>query len=301
MRTCILMLLMFSFSCSTEVETSKAPIARKSTPNEPALKIKSKVLPPLVTHRYDLVQLQKDGRFSDLKVRSLTTLDDPAYHSGPRTFVGYDLNEFTAKLEGFATLDPSEVKLRFVCLDGYQTTFPLESIQGATGLVAIREENQKSNGWSTYQHGKQKLTPAPFYLVWANEPVSKKRPWPYQLTAIEVISKQALSLRTAPQDSRHLAGYEIFKTRCQACHSMNLTGGKMGPELNVPRNICEYRTREYLSEFIHNPQSFRAGSPMPPAADITGEKLTGLLDYLCSMSQQKVCDTPASCVELIKQ
>ena len=273
----------------------------KSTPKEPAPNIKSKVLPPLVTHRYDLVQLQKDGRFSDLNVGSLTTLDDPAYHSGPRTFVGYDLNEFTAKLEGFAALNPSEVKLRFVCLDGYQTTFSLDSIQGAKGLVAIREENQKSNGWSTYQHGKQELTPAPFYLVWANEPVSKKRPWPYQLTAIEVISKKALSLRTAPADARHLAGYEIFKTRCQACHSMNLTGGNMGPELNVPRNICEYRTREFLTEFIHHPQSFRTGSPMPPAADLTGEKLTGLLNYLCSMSQQKVCDSPTSCAGLVKQ
>ena len=45
-----------------------------------------------------------------------------------------------------------------------------------------------------------------------------------------------------------------------------MKGGKMGPELNVPKNILEYRDREQLAAFIKNPQAFRFGSLMPPTA-----------------------------------
>ena len=75
---------------------------------------------------------------------------------------------------------------------------------------------------------------------------------------------------------------------------MNLIGGRLGPELNVPKNITTYRSRSLLLAFMKHPQSFRAGSLMPPS-HLNDAQLNQVLDYLEAMAKVQVCTTAEAC------
>ena len=100
-----------------------------------------------------------------------------------------------------------------------------------------------------------------------------------------------------PEPELHSEGETLYKKYCISCHSMNLSGDIMGPEMNVPRNVLEYRTAADFVAFAANPQAFRARSPMPKMrylGEYTLEKITG---HVASMSACKVCVTPMGCAE----
>jgi mono/diheme cytochrome c family protein len=248
--------------------------------------------------RYDLVALEAAGAFEGIPEVSLTTVNDPAYNDGPRTFVGYPLAAALGRLEGWDALDPDRHLLRFVCLDGYAFHAPLSALKGGQGMLATGIQGEE--GWPSFQRGKSALTPAPFFLVWGGEPVTRERPWPYQLVTIEVIDRSDRDA-TLAGDSAYAAGRALFEGRCLSCHSINLVGGQLGPELNVPMNILEYRERDQLAAFIRSPQSFRAASPMPPQSGLSDDELSAILDYLGGMADHKVCDTAAACATLSLQ
>jgi hypothetical protein len=70
--------------------------------------------------------------------------------------------------------------------------------------------------------------------------------WPYEVVAIELVNFRADVSRDlffghggATQPWRK--GFDLFRKECLKCHSLNLQGGDIGPELNVPQNITEYR------------------------------------------------------------
>ena len=63
---------------------------------------------------------------------------------------------------------------------------------------------------------------------------------------------------------------------------MNGQGGKIGPDLNSPRNILTYRAAEVVRKFISNPAQFRH-SRMPAHPDLNDASLDNLLDYLWHM------------------
>ena len=84
-------------------------------------------------------------------------------------------------------------------------------------------------------------------------------------------------------------GYMVFKKNCISCHSLNLEGGAVGPELNVPKNILEYEDSNFLKEFIANPNSFRARSKMPSFGSILSpQELNDVLEYLAWMGKHKI-------------
>ena len=100
-------------------------------------------------------------------------------------------------------------------------------------------------------------------------------------------------------EARAEAGYQLFRTYCLACHTVNLQGGKMGPELNVPQNIFAYRDGDQVRAFDRNPQSFRAASLMPPQM-IADDKLEAIFAYLRAMEKRKVCASAAECAALVE-
>ena len=59
-------------------------------------------------------------------------------------------------------------------------------------------------------------------------------------------------------------------------------GGRVGPELNVPKNVLEYRTEPEVRAYIKNPLSLRYGN-MPPHPDLRDEDLDALVGYLSAM------------------
>src|SRR5262249_19526716 len=90
----------------------------------------------------------------------------------------------------------------------------------------------------------------------------------------------------APPGSPARNGYETFKSDCIACHAMNGEGGKVGPDLNVPKSIVEDRPADQIIQYIRHPQTFRYTS-MPAHPDLSRGQLSELLVYFRTMSQQK--------------
>ena len=86
------------------------------------------------------------------------------------------------------------------------------------------------------------------------------------------------------------AGSKLFEEHCLRCHAVNRLGGRVGPELNVPMNITEYRDRKILRQFIKNPQAFRH-TAMPAHDFLSDEERELILDYLVFMKDHKK-DTP---------
>jgi len=120
-----------------------------------------------------------------------------------------------------------------------------------------------------------------------------KLPWPYQMVEISIQKADEAQQKIFPDSNDKsesiTRGYKIFKQNCMACHSLNLEGGVVGPELNVPKNILEYEDKEFLKEFIGNPSSFRARSKMPAFNSILStQELDDVLDYLAWMEKHKI-------------
>ena len=258
----------------------------------------SKPLPSVAVAEYDLVALERAGAFSDIAQRNVQVENDPLYKSGPRRFRGYSLNDVLDRLEGFSSFSPRNHSLVWVCADGYRTTYEFHSITGNGGVLATGLTDTKDHEWQSYTHGKRSMVPAPFYLVWEGEGIDKRRPWPYQLTKLQIVSTERIAMRlSTPDPEAHGDGEQLYKKHCMSCHSINLIGGIMGPEMNVPRNILEYRSESDFIAFAANPQAFRARSPMIKMRYLGEDKLKKITGYVKSMSARKVCVTAMGCAE----
>jgi len=91
-----------------------------------------------------------------------------------------------------------------------------------------------------------------------------------------------------PRDSATLRGFHVFKENCLKCHSLNLQGGDLAPELNIPQNITEYRSIDFLNQFIRRPEQFRLKSKMPSFASLADNKISDVLAYLKYMRTRKM-------------
>lgn len=230
----------------------------------------------------------------DLQQLHLTTIEieDPVYNKHKR-YAGYWLSEIlgTAGIQA----DPNAV-LVFTALDGYKARVTVADVinSKAKALVAVKDLDAPE-GWENIQQGKELKTPAPYYLVWQippDAPANIKLPWPYQMNEISILNIDEAQAKLVPdsgeRNSSIMRGYKIFQQNCIACHSLNLEGGVVGPELNIPRNILEYRDRKTLREFIANPSSFRARDKMPAfGKELSSGSIEDVLDYLAWMGKHK--------------
>jgi mono/diheme cytochrome c family protein len=139
---------------------------------------------------------------------------------------------------------------------------------------------------------RRQVDPGPFYLVWTGAARSDPHthPWPYQLAVIEAASFEAAFPHTVPEGlpaaDAGWSGYRVFQASCASCHAINGEGGRVGPELNVPRSIVEYRPAEQIKAYVRDPASFRYTS-MPAHPDLSSEELDSLIAYFRAMSERK--------------
>lgn len=140
--------------------------------------------------------------------------------------------------------------------------------------------------------GPRKQNPGPFYLVWRGPEQQKldRYPRPWQLAKIEIARFDARYPHTIPQGastgSLAYQGFSIFRQQCLECHAMNREGGRIGPDLNVPQSIVEYRPTEQIRAYIRNPLAFRYGT-MPAHPGLSDQNLDALLAYFETMKTQK--------------
>lgn len=246
----------------------------------------------------DLLKLHKSGSLEKLPLIQAKPKREPFYKKKGTVFEGYDINSILKLNPKFQEIDRSLYSLRFVCVDGYHTTFPFSSIEGGKGVVAIRMGSSDQVKWPSILRKNTQQTAGPFYLVWDQLTSDKYRPWPYQLTRIELISNVQLAVHLEPPKNINVKeGYQLFQTYCLACHRVNLKGGQMGPELNVPKNILEYRDEAQLIAFVKSPQSFRVGSRMSPTS-LNTQQIESVFKYLRAMGAKKICQTLKECALL---
>ena len=75
-----------------------------------------------------------------------------------------------------------------------------------------------------------------------------------------------------------------------------MEGGVVGPELNIPRNVTEYWSKEHFFGFVANPQTYRFKSRMAIEPVPQGD-IAAIYDYLRTMAGEKVCSSLKECVE----
>ena len=166
--------------------------------------------------------------------------------------------------------------------DGYSVRLPGDLLFHPSAFIAIADDENSD----FLPIGTRGVNPGPFYLVWEGKQFSdeKKYPRPWALARIVRLSPKDAYEHIQPSggfgDNTVAArGFELFAGECIRCHSINQEGAKLGPDLNVPQNILDYRPEEQVRAYIKNPQFFRYGA-MPAHPGLSSSDLDALIEYL---------------------
>jgi mono/diheme cytochrome c family protein len=248
----------------------------------------------------DLRRLESSGVLSDYETKEVRVRNDPAYHS-PKRFRGIPLLKILRDHLPVQSIDWRRNRILFVAADGYKTSVSWEDLQAGQAYLAIEDLDAKDEKWSMITRGKDTVTPAPFYLVWEDVDYDPEhQAWPYQLTTIRPITLESLYGTAFPtHDRSQEEGFRLFQIHCSGCHSVNLIGGSVGPELNVPMNVSEYWRAEALRPFIRHARSFRARTTMPDFRKLAAEEIDAIVNYIVSMKDAKTCSSVAACDALL--
>jgi mono/diheme cytochrome c family protein len=231
--------------------------------------------------KLSLRELARDAR------PTVVESDDPFYGARKR-FKAIPVEPVLSR--GFAR-SAAELKPRsFVLMasDGYAV--PISGARLFEGGAYLAFDDVDVPGFAPI--GPNKVSPAPLYLIWTRpgqgDPTQHPRPW--QLVSIRLTSLDALYPHAVPSgesaDSPAMRGFALFRDHCIKCHAINREGGRVGPDLNVPQSIVEYRPEPQIRAYIRDPAQFRYGL-MPAHPDLTDADLDALIAYFGAMSKRK--------------
>lgn len=238
----------------------------------------------------------RDGRrVSSTSLRSLAehaparvvSTDDP-YYGRPKRFRAMPLAPILEEAFGESVDELRAHSFVLRARDGYAV--PIEGRTLLEGGAFVAFDDVDVPGFAPI--GPQGVSPAPAYLVWTRPGQSDlaTHPRPWQLASIEIAAIETIYPHVVPTGadvgSDAMLGFRIFRDRCIRCHAINREGGRVGPDLNVPRSIVEYRSEEQIRQYVRDPTAFRYGA-MPPHRDLTDAQLDQLLAYLREMSTRK--------------
>jgi mono/diheme cytochrome c family protein len=246
--------------------------------------------------RIDLATLESSGTLDEVDPLEVTVERDPAYKE-TKTFRGWPLQAVMAHLPEVLG-DEQTYVVQFIAVDGYRASVPLDELPVDAGVVAFADTDApEGQSWSSFDHGDERTTPAPYYLVWPEgDHATDQLPWSYKLAAIGIAPARELWGAAYPShDPEARPGFDLFRQKCIKCHAVNRAGGSVGPELNVPMSVTEYFQPEHLRRFIRDAPSYRAGITMPPFEGLSDAELDRIVGYLDAMAEAKVCTTASAC------
>jgi mono/diheme cytochrome c family protein len=195
--------------------------------------------------------------------------------------------------QGFGAAPGPDETLFFRARDGYLKPASGSRLAESGAWLAFADADRADaglTGWDPID--RRQVDPAPFYVVWSGEGQDDphRYPWPYQLVAVEIASLASRFPHTEPRSaepgSPARQGYAIFGSECIACHAVNGEGGRVGPDLNVPQSIVEYRPAEQIKAYIRDPGAFRHTS-MPAHRHLSDDQLDALVAYFEVMKRHK--------------
>lgn len=213
--------------------------------------------------------------------------EDP-YYRAPKRFRALPLEPVLTRAFGVGVEALRARSFLLVAADGY--TVPIEGRVLLEGGAYLAFDDVDVPGFAPI--GPRQVSPAPLYLVWTRPGQSDlaTHPRPYQLVRVELARFEATHPHTVPTgaspDDPATRGFALFRQRCVRCHAINREGGRVGPDLNVPRSVTEYRDEATLRAFIRDPRAFRYGA-MPSHHDLSEGDLDALLAYLRHMAGLK--------------
>jgi len=222
-------------------------------------------------------------------LRRIVTFDP--YYGKNKAFRAVPLRDLL--VQGFAGRALQSEQLVLRCRDGYTVPTTGQRLLEEGAFVAVGEAD--SAVWESI--GPQHVDPRPFYLFWtgSHQQNIEHYPRPWQLTGVELARFETLFPHVIPSgvaaDSPTQRGLNLFREQCIRCHAINREGGRIGPDLNVPQSIVEYRPVQQIRDYIVNPQRFRYSS-MPPHPHLTAADLDALVAYFVVMKDHKYDPPP---------
>lgn len=237
-------------------------------------------------------------RVEQLGTPKPVTAWDP-YYGRQKTFLAVPLSPVLR--QGFAGLSLTGQDILLRAKDGYTVPIAAERLLADGGYLALADlslppvpppppTTTTTTTWEPI--GPQRADPRPFYLFWAgaDQGQLETHPRPWQLVAIELSRFERRFPHVAPHGlpdgDPAWRGLRVFAAECIRCHAMNREGGRVGPDLNVPQSIVEYRPEDQIRAYIVDPGRYRY-SNMPAHPHLDAADLDALLAYFVAMKSRK--------------